>query len=390
MEVLPCQSSVTDTQSHIPRKSFPTRGGVILARSESSRKDMKLKITQVKQEKKPLHDQLHEQQDSAAATAATPATAAAATAGAAAVPAEREKEKIASLQSELKAVGEVPHYRKQPQKAVADTSSSDSECEEDYFVPYSSPPHHDYVGLALIISNRFNNGKYPELDERTCAKDEERLLYKTLYEMGYAVLVRSNLSAQNMTKCFNEFQQLILKQDHSFACCILSHGGCDENGQDFIYGSDGGRFYPQKEARKTFSHCDALRGKHKLFISQACRGYELPVVSDPSQPSPYSGFSFLSSTTPGQVSLRRKPPRGAMVNQVDDNVSGRMYESPFISVLCESLRCYHHTEDISSIFRRVIQKLQTDKEGIGKYGGHWVRPCPELITTHGETVFVCT
>jgi hypothetical protein len=373
---------VQHTQSYIPSRGFPTRDNIIhdlqqvFVRKESGQKDLKLKITELEQENKKLRDQLQEQQNSAVA-----------------VVAEREKvilsfrEKIASLQSELNAVSKIHRYHKHPPEVVADC---DSESEGDCFVPYSSPPHHDYVGLALIISNRFDDGKYAALDERTCAEDEERLLYTTFHKMGYAVRIETNLSAQEMTECFKDVQGLILEQDHSSVCCIMSHGGCDDKGQDFIYGSDGGKFYLQKEAYEKFGQCHALRGKLKLFVSQACRGYELPVVSDPLQPSPYSGFAFLSSTTPGQVSLRREPPRGALVNQVDDNVSGRMYESPFISVLCESLRRYHHMEDISIILRRVIQKLQTGGEGIGKYGGCWVRSCPELIITHGETVFVCT
>ena len=104
--------------------------------------------------------------------------------------------------------------------------------------------------MALIISNRLDNGKCPNpiLDERTCAKDEECLLYKTWHRMDLAVKTETNLSAQEMTECLNGTCGLVLEDDRTFVCCILSHGGRDDSRHDFIYGNDGGNFYLYREA----------------------------------------------------------------------------------------------------------------------------------------------
>ncbi|XP_061075773.1 caspase-2 [Conger conger] len=127
-------------------------------------------------------------------------------------------------------------------------------------------------GRALVISNVTFDPLAPDLDRRVGGEVDEEVLGKLFTELDYTVMLRKNLSVQEMQVCVEQFSRSL---DHrtmdSCVVCLLSHGV-----EGAVYGTDG-QLLELDWVFKSFDneHCPQLQNKPKMFFIQACRGEEM-------------------------------------------------------------------------------------------------------------------
>ena len=236
------------------------------------------------------------------------------------------------------------------------------------------------------------------LQQRKCAPWDEKHLEETLKALGYRVKLKKNQKAAEMKELFDTIQKnddpglKIEKEDDSFVCCIISHGGWDEDKKtDFIYGSDEKRFYLQEVVYEKLNavECIALRANPKMFFVQSCRGSRVSSIvadGDPKGKSlrlPCDSDFFISySTALDTKAFRVDPPEGATVATHPIYDSNRFkIGAIYITQLCDALMTYAPALDVSNIVFRVHQNLQASKDGLLPCGGEKTRQCPQLITS---------
>lgn len=206
-------------------------------------------------------------------------------------------------------------------------------------------------GICVIINNE-NFTSYHE-DREGTDKDEKNLS-KTFRYLGYDIEIYRNCNAWEIKAIFEKLQaERNFSNDDSLVCCILSHG---QDGK--VFGSDG---IPVEldDITSLFAadQCPKLKGKPKLFFTQACRG-KVPTkvktnrdrgvrtdgVTSPVQ----ADFFFGYPTAPGYEALR----------DVDDG-------SWYISVLCEVFCEFATYASLDEMHRKVMWKVGEKESDTG-------------------------
>ena len=195
--------------------------------------------------------------------------------------------------------------------------------------------------LAVILNNdTFHHQDFEDLP--SSEQDVSRLQKVLEGTLGFKVVKKTNLDAEEITQLFESKIERRIKEDHdSFFCCIMSHGGRNK-----VYGSDGNSVSITKlmkflEGEK----CKELRGKPKIIIIDCCRGYGTPRAVTSRAPStqnmisPRSDFIFGYSTVRGDTAL------------IDD-WRGSLY----IEKLCEVME--KNDRSLNEMLCIVNQKLQ--------------------------------
>jgi len=232
------------------------------------------------------------------------------------------------------------------------------------------------TGLCIILNmEKFDD---PLLDRPGSSIDVERLR-KTFNTFGFVVMVRNNLS-------YDEVVQLLEKAahyDHSrFSCfvlCFLSHGDEYVTGKagSVVTTRDGKVLSVEKDIAKRFdsNNSPTLDGKPKVLILQACRGAEemlpsgfrIPALSpevvdvSPDHDGTESAASFLPDDVSADDLSRRSGAAGGDIVLCFASQPGyKSYRSDtfgswFIKTLCQFLEKYGETEDFTRTFRRVTK-----------------------------------
>ncbi|NXS46705.1 CASP1 protein, partial [Balaeniceps rex] len=225
-------------------------------------------------------------------------------------------------------------------------------------------PRETRTRRALLICNI----EFESLSRRNGAEVDVEGMTKLLEGLGYVVDVHRNLTSQGMATVMKDFAD---RREHwtsdSTFLVFMSHGvraglcgtkSRDENTDilslDTIY---------EKFNNK---HCQALLGKPKVVIIQACRGGNVGSVivsdaADSAMPAPSSAhaipaglegdticevhlesdFATLHSSTPDTVSWR-------------SSVTGTL----FIQRLIEQFRNHACNSHLEEIFRKVLQSFE--------------------------------
>nr|XP_009511202.1 PREDICTED: caspase-1-like [Phalacrocorax carbo] len=220
-------------------------------------------------------------------------------------------------------------------------------------------PRETRTRRALLICNI----KFEHLKQRDGAEVDVEGMTKLLEGLGYVVDIHCNLTSQEMVKVMKDFVDL---REHrtsdSTFLVFMSHGvraglcGTKSRNEttdilslDTIY---------EKFNNK---HCQALLGKPKVVIIQACRGGNIGSVmvsdsTDPAMPTPSSvhmipegleddaifqvhlesDFATLHSSTPDTLSWRH-PEKGSI----------------FIQNLIQQFRNHACDSDLQEIFRKI-------------------------------------
>ncbi|XP_031432332.1 caspase-2 isoform X2 [Clupea harengus] len=144
----------------------------------------------------------------------------------------------------------------------------DSHCQQAYRMQ-SSPR-----GLVLVLSNV--DFEASEFEMRRGGEVDEDVLKRLFVELNFIVVLRKNLTAQDMRECIEKFTQRTEHREMDCcAVCLLSHG--KEGG---VYGTDG-ELLELDWVFEAFDNarCPQLQNKPKMFFIQACRGV-LPVSEE--------------------------------------------------------------------------------------------------------------
>ncbi|XP_011500855.1 PREDICTED: caspase-1 isoform X2 [Ceratosolen solmsi marchali] len=222
-------------------------------------------------------------------------------------------------------------------------------------------------GLVLIITNIV----YEMVDCRPSAKYDEANLKQLFEEMGFKVIIHSNLTGDQIKKKVKEFSKMKeLRRVDSAFIIISSHGAGEHGRQETeIQGTD----YKLPNYETVFctdiidyftaEQCPNLCGKPKIFIFQTCRGIKhqkavsrsvtdtvTAEFSDTEQPYNLSSRNYEDTliayaTLPGYVSYR-------------DTYNG----SWFIQILCEvfmNYACERHIQDLFVMTDRRLKDLRT-------------------------------
>ncbi|XP_072847926.1 caspase-2 isoform X2 [Pogona vitticeps] len=125
-------------------------------------------------------------------------------------------------------------------------------------------------GMALILSN-VHFSTETDLEFRSGGNVDNATLNMLFKHLGYRVIVKNDLTAQEMHRVLEKFSKLPAHRDvDSCIVSLLSHG--IEGG---VYGVDG-KLLQLQEVFRLFdnANCPNLQNKPKMFFIQACRGDE--------------------------------------------------------------------------------------------------------------------
>ncbi len=235
---------------------------------------------------------------------------------------------------------------------------------EDDLYKMDRQPH----GVCLIFNNHQFHHPYDKEKAhptRGGALIDQYNLLQTFKYLRYDVIVKENLTAQEMQDTMFD----MAKRDHhfhdSFVCCILTHGETN-----VVHGADSQQV-DLLDFAATMKLCPSLREKPKLFFIQACRGegehkgLELEKDSGGATQKPpaitatipqEADFFFGYATPTGNAAYR-----------------SRRHGSWYISELCKVLTQHAYTHNLSSMMKKVnnqVAKAYT-KEGY--------KQCPEFV-----------
>lgn len=256
-----------------------------------------------------------------------------------------KNQEVASLVQEV----QVFHHQ------MAAMQASSSVREEELYI-MNGQPH----GICLIFNNyKFYHPYDPDKAHppRGGANIDQYNLVQTFKYLRYEVIVKENLTAQQMQDTMFE----VASQDHklydSFVCCILTHGETN-----VVHGADSQEVDLLNFAA-TIKLTPSLREKPKMFFVQACRGDSehkgLDIQKDnPGKDTPGASitatipqeadFFFGYATPTGNAAYRSK-----------------RHGSWYISELCKVFTQHAYTHNLSSMMKKVnsqISKAYT-KEG---------------------------
>ncbi|XP_046736521.1 caspase Dronc isoform X2 [Diprion similis] len=264
-------------------------------------------------------------------------------------------------------------YVKEPLKIRVKKSTKLMEAQNDIIFNYAmfSNPR----GLVLIINNiLFSEGA----KERAAAKHDEDNLKELFEQMGFKVIVRQNLTREEMLEVISAFSKRPdLRHVSSMFLIIMSHGHEhveDNRSESVVCGTDN-KIITAFEVFNFFTtrSCPHMTKKPKVFIFQTCRGekeqrmvesdevgtsrHEIDInqmkpETPPAKPMgsrEYSDMLVAFSTLPGFTSHR-------------DTLNG----SWFIQAFCEVTMNHAHDTDLLRLFQITDERLSymhaADKE----------------------------
>ncbi|XP_032073025.1 caspase-1-like isoform X2 [Thamnophis elegans] len=217
--------------------------------------------------------------------------------------------------------------------------------------------------LALIICNI----KFNHLDYRQGAEVDLEQMKLLLEDLGYNVKIERNLSSEDITTCLKNFAA---REEHKASdgmfVVLMSHGL-----RDVICG-----VHSEDEHSDIFSidtvfsifnnkNCQALRGKPKVVIIQACRGAQRGYMVENVEDSVASAAASLQSDSHITMQLQTDDIKKVNVESdficlystTPDRVSLRHPEtgSLFIKQLIDTIKKHAWNCNLEEVFRKVMQ-----------------------------------
>lgn len=217
--------------------------------------------------------------------------------------------------------------------------------------------------LALIICNI----KFDHLAYRQGAEVDLEQMKLLLEDLGYNVKIERNLSSEDITTCLKNFAA---REEHKASdgmfMVLMSHGL-----QDVICG-----VHSKDEHSDIFSihtvfsifnnkNCQALRGKPKVVIIQACRGAQRGYMVENVEDSAASAAASLQSDSHITMQLQTDAIKKVHVESdficlystTPDHVSWRHPEtgSLFIKQLIDTIKKHAWNCNLEEVFRKVLQ-----------------------------------
>ena len=238
-------------------------------------------------------------------------------------------------------MGELQRYKQQ----MGSIQGSSSIQVQDFYL-LDKQPH----GYCLI----FNNYKFSDPNQiREGSSIDQGNLIRTFKFLHYHVVVKENLTAQKMQDTLMEYASMDHTNFDSFVCCILTHGEAD-----VVHGIDCRELNLQQFA-SSVKLCPSLREKPKIFFVQACRGEKesegLEIQKDAvgHEPSGNKAPPSITASIPQDTDFffGYATPLGSAAYRSE------RYGSWYISTLCEVLREYAYTDNLSSMMKKVNNKI---------------------------------
>lgn len=260
-------------------------------------------------------------------------------------------QEVSSLMQELQ------HYHHQ----MAAVQASSPITEDEFYI-MNNQPH----GVCLIFNNHEFHHPY-DMEKahpsRGGAQIDQYNLTQTFKYLRYEVIIKENLTAQEMQDTMWRVAGRDHKQYDSFVCCILTHGetnvvhGADSQEVNFL------------EFAATMKLCPTLREKPKMFFVQACRGEGEHKGLDVERDSGGSQVQTITATIPQEADFffGYATPTGNAAYR------SKRHGSWYISELCKVFAQYAYSHNLSSMMRKVnhqVSKAYT-KEGY--------KQCPEFV-----------
>ena len=262
-----------------------------------------------------------------------------------------KNQEVASLTEEL-------HHYHADMALVQATSSFRT---EDYYAMDKSPH-----GYCLIFNNYdfyHPHDKSKAHPFRGGANIDQGHLIQTFKYLRYEVVVKENLTAEQMQDCIFEFASKDHSHFDSFVCCVLTHG--EDN---VVHGADSQELNFQAFAA-TIKLSPTLRGKPKIYFVQACRGEQEKKGFDIQKDS---GGDVQSSNGRGSTtSVTATIPQdadfffGFATPPGNAAYRSKRHGSWYVSQLCEVLVNHAYTDTLSSMMKKVNKKVSEayTKEG---------------------------
>ena len=122
---------------------------------------------------------------------------------------------------------------------------------------------------CFVLSNK----KFIDQDDLLGYEFDAENIEDTFNGLNFIIHSEENASAEQMKAIFHEWSEIDFHDCECVVVFILSHG--HEHG--VVYGSDGETIHLD-EILSSFSSCEQLKGKPKVFFLQACRGEMNPVA----------------------------------------------------------------------------------------------------------------
>ena len=176
-------------------------------------------------------------------------------------------------------------------------------------------------GYVLIIHNNI----FPQREnvERTGSYEDVWNVKSLFDNFNFRTLVYGNLTTSKMLKLLTDTSEKDFSRFDCFVCVILSHGS-----NDGIYGTDD-EVIKVEEITKLFRRngCPSLEGKPKIFLIQACHGFEqdrVPIIGSDGEPilSPSlpgdADFLICVASAPGYQRYRQRKPGSWFISSVVD------------------------------------------------------------------------
>ncbi len=230
-------------------------------------------------------------------------------------------------------------------------------------------------GLAVII----NIENFIKHKTREGTQLDERNLTMTFRYLGFNVEAYHDLTKAQMCTLFADIQERDHSKYDSFVCCILTHGGDNDN----LISSDSQPVAFDELTQQLRAHnCPGLKGKPKMFFIQACRGSTpcLSVATDGGNDNS-AGRQNPEGSVLGKAILRSFPEitqneqnikaDGAIPDVADfffgfatpaGHIAYRdsLHGSWYISELCRALCMYSNVLSLEAIMTKVCCNVGND------------------------------
>ena len=259
--------------------------------------------------------------------------------------------------------------------------------------PY--PMIHVPCGYAVIINN-YEFDEHTKMEVREGSKVDVDKMEKLFHWLQFEVDLYENQTAAEIESIVRKYQ---VEVDHNnFDCFVLflmSHG--DTEG---IFGTDGKEVSIRHNIRShlTADKCFSLANKPKLIFVQACRGKKADkpflVTDSPIEPRGTMLAQEMSSRQNCVPTMLEQSPADYTTSEVDlryipqdsdimiayaataEHAALRNVHTGgwFVSQLYDVMRNHAATEDLQSMFTKVVGRVSSRKSSVHNY-----MQCPEQI-----------